>query len=153
MSNNIFSASVFYRNPKAALEWLERAFGFEVTMLLESPDGSVAHAEMNLGGRGRLMLGGEWSEWAKSPESVDGANTQSVHVDLEADIDAHCERARAAGAVVVASPENQFYGARTYRAADPEGHVWTFAQWVAELPPRAEAEKATGLKIRAKDWD
>jgi hypothetical protein len=43
-------------------------------------------------------------------------------------------------------PEDQFYGDRTYRAVDPEGHVWTFAQTVRQVT-REEAEQASGLKI------
>jgi uncharacterized glyoxalase superfamily protein PhnB len=38
-----------------------------------------------------------------------------------------CERARAAGAEVLLEPEKQFYGDRTYRARDSEGHIWTFS--------------------------
>jgi len=47
---------------------------------------------------------------------------------LPGGLDAHCERARAAGAVITQEPEDQFYGARTYRARDLEGHVWNFSQ-------------------------
>jgi uncharacterized glyoxalase superfamily protein PhnB len=43
------------------------------------------------------------------------------------DIDAHCAHARAASATIVTEPATQFYGDRTYRAQDPEGHIWTFA--------------------------
>ena len=152
MSDNTFTPAVFYRDPKAALEWLQAAFGFEITMLIESPDGGVGHSEMGFAGKGRLMVGSEWSGWTKSPKSVEGANTQSINVDLETDIDAHCERARRAGAEIVAEPENQFYGARTYRAKDPEGHVWTFAQFVKEVS-REEAERVIGVKIKATNWD
>jgi uncharacterized glyoxalase superfamily protein PhnB len=75
-----------------------------------------------------------------------GKNSQSIHVHLEDGIDAHCARARAAGAVVVREPEDQFYGDRVYSAKDPEGHVWSFAQTV-RVVSREEAEKASGLKI------
>ena len=44
-------------------------------------------------------------------------------------------------------PEDQFYGDRSYRARDLEGHIWTFGQTVAEIPPE-DWEKATGLKTR-----
>jgi uncharacterized glyoxalase superfamily protein PhnB len=154
MSDNTFTPGVAYRDPRAALEWLQKAFGFELTMLIDSPDGDarVMHSEMSIAGRGRIMVGGEWIDWARSPASVGGANTQSVHVHIDADVDAHCEHARRAGAVIVAEPETQFYGARTYRAKDPEGHVWTFAQDVAELPSREEAERMIGAKIQAKNW-
>jgi uncharacterized glyoxalase superfamily protein PhnB len=91
------------------------------------------------------MVGNEWHEKAKSPLSVDGANTQTVHMQLTEDIDAHCERARAAGAQIVAEPETQFYGDRTYRALDPEGHMWTFAQTVKVVPPE-EWQAGSGLK-------
>jgi uncharacterized glyoxalase superfamily protein PhnB len=106
----------------------------------------MIHAELCLAGNGRVMLGGEWAAWVKSPASVGGANTASVHVDVENDLDGHCERARAAGAFIEAEPADQFYGARTYRARDPEGHVWTFAQTIRGVS-REEAEQISGLKI------
>lgn len=56
-----------------------------------------------------------------------------MHVDLTGDLDAHCARARAAGAVIAAEPGDQFYGDRTYRAVDPEGHVWTFSRHVRDV--------------------
>ena len=69
------------------------------------------------------MVGNEWSADHKSPKSVGGKNTQTVHVQLAEgeDIDAHCKRAREAGAEILQEPETQFYGDRTYRARDPEG--------------------------------
>ena len=62
------------------------------------------------------------------------------------DIDGHCARAKAAGAEIIQAPETQFYGDRSYRARDPEGHIWTFGQTVKKVS-REEAEKASGLKI------
>src|SRR3546814_5628822 len=78
-------------------------------------------------GQSVVMVGNEWSDDHRSPASIGGKNTQSVHVQLGAgeDIDAHCDRARGAGAAIIAEPETQFYGDRTYRAKDPEGHIWT----------------------------
>jgi uncharacterized glyoxalase superfamily protein PhnB len=144
-----FVPAVFYRDPMAALTWLERAFGFELAMLIEPPDGADPrnmHAEMSIAGKGRVMVGSEWIDWAKSPATLAGANTAIVHVDLEEDVDAHCERARAAGAHIEQEPADQFYGARTYRARDLEGHVWTFNQTVRQVS-REEAERVSGLKI------
>ena len=143
-----FTPAVVYHDPMAAVTWLQTAFGFELAMLIEPPadDPTMLHAEMSLGGRGRLMVGSEWSDWTRSPASLGGANTVHVHVDLETDLDAHCEHARHAGAIIEAEPADQFYGARTYRARDPEGHVWSFAQTIREVS-REEAERVTGLKI------
>ena len=78
-------------------------------------------------------------------------STQSMHVQLPSGVDDHCARARAAAAVITAEPEDQFYGDRTYRAVDPEGHVWTFSQHVRDVG-RAEAEEARGVTIEAANW-
>ena len=138
-------SGVFYRDPWAALDWLEKAFGFERSMVISDQDGRLAHAEMRFGD-GYIMVGSEWAEFIASPASVGGKNTQSIHTQLQDGIDAHCERARAAGAAILQEPADQFYGDRTYRARDPEGHVWTFAQTVRYVS-RQEAERASGLKI------
>jgi uncharacterized glyoxalase superfamily protein PhnB len=140
-----FGSGIYYRDPRAALDWLERAFGFERSMVISDNDGQLAHAEMHFG-TGYIMLGSEWAEFIASPASVGGKNTQSLHVQLTQDLDAHCERARAAGAEILQEPLDEFYGDRTYRARDPEGHVWTFAQPVRRVS-REEAEQASGLKI------
>jgi hypothetical protein len=44
------------------------------------------------------------------------------------DVDAHCARARAAGAEIISEPEDFFFGDRAYLVADLEGHVWNFGQ-------------------------
>jgi uncharacterized glyoxalase superfamily protein PhnB len=139
------TASLFYRDPWKGLDFLERAFGFERTMVLSDREGKLVHSELRIGDS-TLMLGTEWAEFIASPASVGGKNTQAMHVQLPAGLDEHCERARAAGAVIVQPPTEQFYGDRTYRARDPEGHLWTFAQHVRDVS-QAEAEQATGLKI------
>lgn len=138
-------SAVVYRDPKAALRFLEAAFGFELFMLIEDDQGNLVHSEMRFGDAA-IMVGYEWSDEYKSPASVGGKVTQSVHIQIDTDVDAHCQRARAAGMEIVTAPADQFYGARTYRCRDPEGHIWTVAQDVKAVS-REEAEAATGLKI------
>ncbi|MBL9099089.1 MAG: VOC family protein [Alphaproteobacteria bacterium] len=138
-------SALCYRDPRAALKWLEAAFGFETFMVITDADGNLGHSEMRFG-NGVIMVGAEWTEDHKSPASIGRKNTQTVHVQLAEDIDAHCARARAAGAEIIQAPETQFYGDRTYRARDLEGHIWTFGQTVKAVT-REEAEKASGLKI------
>ena len=141
-------SALFYKNAFAALDWLEKAFGFERTMVITDKEGNLGHSEMRFGD-GYIMIGTEWIDYVASPASIGGKNTQSIHVHLAEGIEAHCERARAAGAVIMQEPADQFYGDRTYRARDPEGHVWTFCQTV-RVVGREEAEKASGLTI--KGW-
>ena len=139
------SSALCYRDPKAALTFLEAAFGFELVMLIEDDQGNLAHSEMAFGDA-LIMIGNEWSADHKSPASIDGKNTQTVHIHIETDCDAHCERARAAGFEIIMQPETQFYGDRTYRCRDPEGHIWTVGQTVQAVS-REAAEAVSGLKI------
>jgi uncharacterized glyoxalase superfamily protein PhnB len=144
------SSAIFYRDPKAALRFLEEAFGFEPLFVLLDEHDEVAHSEMKFG-HSVLMIGREWGDVHRSPRSVDGLNTQAVHVQLArgADVDAHCERARARGAEIAMAPADQFYGDRSYRARDPEGHVWTFSVTLKELTP-ADWDKASGLRTQTR---
>lgn len=139
------SSALFYQDPRAAIDWLQEAFGLELTMLLEDADGGVAHSQLSFGDS-VVMVGTEWTEDHKSPKSIGGKNTQTVSMQIDDDIDAHCERARAAGAEIHAEPETQFYGDRTYRCRDPEGHIWNVSQTV-QVVSREAAEAASGLKI------
>lgn len=143
---NSLTSALCYQDPKAALDWLEEAFGFEPAMVITDKDGKVGHAEMRFR-ECLVMVGGEWTDDHKSPASIGGKNTQTVHVQLERNIDAHCERARRAGAAILVEPEDQFYGDRTYRARDPEGHIWTFGQTVRQVTPE-EWDRASGLTTK-----
>jgi uncharacterized glyoxalase superfamily protein PhnB len=138
-------SAVCYRDPKAALAFLEAAFGFELVMLIEDGEGNLVHSEMRFGDAA-IMIGSEWSADHKSPASIGGKNTQTVHIKIGSDVDAHCERARSAGFEILMEPETQFYGDRTYRARDPEGHIWTVGQPVQAVS-REDAEAVSGLKI------
>jgi uncharacterized glyoxalase superfamily protein PhnB len=142
------SSALSYKDPKAALNWLEEAFGFEPFMVIVDSEGNVAHSEMRFGDS-IVMVGTEWTEKHRSPKSIDGINTQTVHVQLDEDLDGHCERARKAGAIILAEPETQFYGDRTYRAVDPEGHIWTFGQTVQRMDS-SEWDKAMGLITKTR---
>ena len=146
-------AGLFYKDPIAAMKWLEKAFGFETTTLFTDADGNLGYAEMEFRGA-PISIGGEFGgpllggAQMKSPLAFGGDGSQFMRVELEGDLDSHCERARAAGARITAEPEDQFYGARTYRATDPEGHIWNFSQEVRVVSGE-EMEQASGLKIHA----
>jgi uncharacterized glyoxalase superfamily protein PhnB len=144
------SSAVVYQDSKAAFRWLEAAFGFEPMFVLLDADGNLAHSEMSFG-NSVIMVGNEWSDAHSSPKSLGGKNTQSVHVQLAEgeDIDAHCARARAAGAAILQDPQTQFYGDRTYRATDPEGHIWTFGVTVQRMRPE-DWDRASGLSTRVR---
>jgi uncharacterized glyoxalase superfamily protein PhnB len=127
------SSALVYDNASQAIDWLCRAFGFEVQLKVESEGGKIAHAELVLGG-GLIMTGDadkEGRDWWKSPKRLGGC-TQSLCVYVD-DADAHCERARKAGATIANEPKTTDYGSgywvdRGYEAIDLEGHHWYFVQ-------------------------
>ena len=113
--------------------------------MITDQDGKLAHSEMRFG-EGLIFGGSGWAAHTVSPATMGGKNTQAIHVHLADGLDAHCERARAAGAEIVREPANEFYGDRVYAARDLEGHVWTFGQTV-ETVSREEAATRSGLNI------
>lgn len=143
--------SVAYQNPAAAIAWLERAFGFEVEILLTDEAGEIAHAEVRFKDA-NIGVMREWASQAllgsaqiKSPKTL-GATTQFIWVTVD-DVRRHCEQARQGGAAIVQEPEDQIYGDRTYRALDCEGHVWNFRQTLRHVSEE-EFERQTGLRYR-----
>ncbi|MGH8253809.1 MAG: VOC family protein [Steroidobacteraceae bacterium] len=140
-----FIPSVCYKDSRAALNWLESAFGFKIGEVLADKQGNIVHAEMTHGD-GVIMVGSEWADWTRSPASVGGMNTQRVHVRIERGIEEHFAKAQRAGAKIIRALEDQFYGDRTYVATDPEGHYWAFAQKVRDVS-NSEMEAATGFKF------
>jgi uncharacterized glyoxalase superfamily protein PhnB len=146
-SRPAFISSVIYRDNRAALKWLQDAFGFEINELITDADNQIVHAEMRHGD-GIVMIGSEFADWTSSPLSVDGKNTQRIHVRLTHGIDEHCEKARRAGAAIQMEPADQFYGDRAYIAVDPEGHRWSFAQPVKN-PSRQDMEQETGFSFNS----
>ena len=139
------SPVIWYRDPRAALAWLEKAFGFETTLVVDDGQGEVIHSETVLEG-GMVMVVGPPRDKAATPIAFGGRATQSIHVQLAAGLDAHCERARAAGARIQREPETQAYGDRVYTCLDLEDHPWSFGQTVTALSPDEQA-KATGHDI------
>src|SRR5262249_8257804 len=135
------ATGIYYRDPAAALKWLEQALGFETTLLVTSPDGAIVHSEMRLGD-GLIMVGSEYDDRHKSPASAGGVNSHSIHVQLEDGIEAHYERAKKAGAKIARELADQPYGDRVYTAFDPEGHSWSFGQTIVAMSTD-EMAKAT----------
>ena len=134
------SQSLYYQDPAAAIDWLCKAFDFEVRLKVEGEPGEIVHSELTygdglimVGGTGRTDPGKEaWQQRQKSPKDLDGANTQALCIFVD-DVDAHCERARNAGASIYREPETSDYGDdywsdRSYGALDLEGHMWWFMQ-------------------------
>ncbi len=119
------------RNAAKAIEFYKQAFGATELMRFAGPDGSVAHAEIEISGS-RIMLGDEMPEWGnRGPESLGGASG-GLCVYLP-DVDASVAKAVAAGATVFKPVQGQFYGDRSGTVIDPFGHVWTLATHIEDV--------------------
>jgi uncharacterized glyoxalase superfamily protein PhnB len=120
--------SIFYQDAPAAIDWLGKAFGFEV--LLKVPgekDGTIAHSELRFG-EGIIMAGTADAERGmRSPRDTSGVN-QGLYLYAD-DVDALFARAKAAGAKTIREPEDQDYGGRVFGVLDPEGHQWFFGSY------------------------
>ena len=123
---------LLYEDVAAAMDFLARAFGFEEVLRYTDPDGSITHAEMRLGDD-VIYLGDPGDEY-RNPARLGGATVLIGVSDLD-DVDALCERARAAGADIAEEPADQPYGERRFAALDLEGHHWHFSQPTADVQP------------------
>ena len=139
------SSALFYDDAATAIDWLCRAFDFQVRLKVEGENGRIEHSELELGDDGLIMVGStggaEQPKPAprKSPRSLEGANTQALCVCVD-DVESHHQRAAAAGAQILQQPHTVDYGEdywtdRSYSAVDLEGHQWWFFQRVRDQKP------------------
>jgi PhnB protein len=114
-----------------ALDYYKMAFGAQELMRFDGPNGSIMHAEFQIGSS-RLMIADESPDMGyKSPQTIGGSGTSlMLYVD---DVDSTFERAITGGAKVMQAVTNQFYGDRTGSLTDPFGHIWTIATHVEDV--------------------
>ena len=120
---------LIYRDCPAAIDFLERAFGFERHAVFEGESGAVTHGELRLGDE--LVMVSSASEGDERYNQVIGNCVLYLAVE---DPDAHHDRAKAAGAPIERPLADQDYGSRDYTARDPEGNLWSFGTYRPELP-------------------
>jgi uncharacterized glyoxalase superfamily protein PhnB len=110
-----------YKDARAAITWLERAFGLDVRALHENEDGTIGHCELS-SGDGLVMIG----ERRGGDQFDTGRAVLYVVTD---DPDGHHDQAVAAGADILLELTDQPYGSREYAALDLEGNVWSFGTY------------------------
>ena len=133
------TTAVFYEDANRAIDWLCKAFGFEVQLKVEE-GGRVVHSQLVFGEA--LVMVAEPTGKARdgyvtpaaTPSSIGGKITQSIMIFVD-DAEAHCARARAAGAKITYAPTVSDYGPdywadKSYQAVDLDGHHWWFCERV-----------------------
>jgi uncharacterized glyoxalase superfamily protein PhnB len=113
-----------YHDAHAAIDFLERAFGFERRQVHQDDDGAIVHAELGFGDE----VLGLASTGVGNPIFEQGVGRTTVYVAVD-DVDPLHDRAKAAGAEIVMAPEDQEYGSRDFAARDPEGNIWSFGTY------------------------
>lgn len=126
---------LFYNDVSAAMDWLVKAFDFEVRLRMVDKQGVVVHGELEVADS-LVMLGlaGENETW-ESPVKHNGGISERLYVFVD-NLDAHYERALNCGAKIIRPPADQFWGDRVYECIDPEGHTWKFAQHLFDVDNR-----------------
>jgi uncharacterized glyoxalase superfamily protein PhnB len=130
-SSPMICISLRYANAPRIYDWLIAAFGFEKHAAYYSDDGkTLLHGELRMGDSFIMLGSAENNEFGKlvSRPAELGGTTASPYV-ATTNIDALCERARAAGAEICMEPRDQPYGSRDFICKDPEGHVWCFGTY------------------------
>jgi PhnB protein len=124
----------------AAIEYYTNAFGAKERARMDTPDGKIGHAELEIGGA-VLMLSDALPQFETRSPSELGGTTVSIFMYVE-DVDATVKKAVAAGATLTMEVEDQFWGDRFGIVRDPFGHLWSIATHVEDVPPEEMAERA-----------
>ncbi len=124
--NPRISPMLNYDDAPAAIDFLCRAFGFEVDYKMEMDDGRIGHAELSYG-NSTVMLASSFPEMGLVSPRKFAERYSQIYCVVD-DIEAHHETARREGATIAAEPKRADYGGWNYRAVDPEGHRWYFSQ-------------------------
>jgi PhnB protein len=128
------------KDSAAALDFYQRAFGFEKKFAVEMPDGRIGHCEM-VWNDSLIMFGPEMSNGGpcKAPVTLGVQSPVSLYVYCD-DVDGLSARAQKAGAKLEMAPQDMFYGDRVCKLIDPDGHSWYFATHTGrKAPPPWEA--------------
>jgi PhnB protein len=123
-----------------AIEFYKEAFGASESLRMPGPDGTIAHAELQIGDS-KLMLSDPFPQSNVRPPSERGGPTASIFLYVQ-DVDATFEQAQQAGAEVVSELEDMFWGDRFGTLSDPFGHVWSVATHKEDLSEEEMAERS-----------
>ena len=120
--NHAVTPYLAIKGADAAIQFYQRVFGAKEVGRLTMPDGTIGHAELQIGDS-KVMLSDESLEWEnKSPKTLGGTPvTIALYVD---DVDVTFKRALDAGATQIMALKDEFYGERVAVILDPFGHKW-----------------------------
>ena len=123
-----------------AIDYYVKAFGAKEVVRMNAPDGTIGHAELEIGDS-RVMLADPFPQSSTRPPNELGGTSVSVFLYVE-DVDATVKQAVDAGGTLTMEVADQFWGDRFGGFTDPFGHSWSVATHVEDVPPDEIAERA-----------
>lgn len=127
-----------YRDCEAALAFLTDVFGLTDHAVYRDEAGRIVHVQLMLG-QGMVMFGpahgGDFDRFLTDPSQTGGRETTTIYL-VDADVEARYERARGKGAKILLPLKDEDYGGKSFTAADPEGHIWSFGSYDPLAPGR-----------------
>ena len=124
----------------AAIDWYVKALGARERMRMPGPNGTIGHAEVEIGGS-PVMLADEFPQMGFKGPRTYGGSPVHLHVYV-ADVDAVFARAVENGAKVLQPLQDKFYGDRSGSVEDPYGHVWHLSTHKEDLTPEEIQRRA-----------
>lgn len=123
--------SLAYEDAERAIDWLRRAFGFELALSVPGKGGGVLHGELHTPDGGTIMVLSTQHSTRRnrSPRSL-GGTAASVYVATRDPDSLHDRVARARADVF--NPLRDTDHGREFCCLDPEGHIWTFGTYAPE---------------------
>ena len=118
-----------------ALEFYAAVFGATERMRFPGPDGTIAHAEIQIGDSVVIVEDEDPQRGTKAPPPGGLAGSPASLFIYVEDVDAVIAHAADLGATVQRPAEDQFYGDRDGHIVDPFGHGWTVASHVEDVSP------------------
>ena len=116
-----------------AIDFYCQVFGATERGRMPGPDGSIGHAELEIGDS-LVMLSDPFPEMGAPTPKALGGSAVTVMVYVE-DVDAVFTRAIEAGAKEISPVQDQFYGDRSGQFEDPFGHRWNVASHIEDVSP------------------
>jgi PhnB protein len=123
-----------------AIDYYVKAFGAKEVVRMNAPDGTIGHAELQIGDS-HVMLADPFPQSSTRPPKELGGTSVSVFLYVE-DVDATVRQAVDAGGTLTMEVADQFWGDRFGSFMDPFGHSWSVATHVEDVPPEEIGERA-----------
>jgi uncharacterized glyoxalase superfamily protein PhnB len=141
MPPGIIIPELAYNDVVTAAAWLCRTFGFKERLRIGNH-----RCQLVFPGTARDLLSksGRCGDASVIVMELNGEHptrdiatqplTHKVMVQIP-NVDQHYEHVKQSGAHILHAPETYPFGERQYTVEDLGGHVWTFTQSVADIPP------------------